>query len=94
MTEITAEQAYKTYAEKGVGSATLLARSEFDDFWHALDNEGRHYWMQQFRRGPTGLSKELLAGFASPNDEPLDPELLRSIGERLRSLGTLSETRR
>ena len=73
---------------------TPLSLSEFAEFWKALDNADRGYWMDQFRRGPTGLSREFIAGFTSSDDESLDPELLKTVGDRLRSLGAFSDARR
>lgn len=93
MKESAAQQAYSHYTQQGVGSQTLLSRAEFDEFWAALDGSEQDYWLEQFRRGPIGLSKELLAGFSSGDEEPLDSDLLKRIGERLRSLGAITSPR-
>jgi hypothetical protein len=90
MSESTAECAYQWYTQHGVGAETLLSRTEFDEFWSGLDTPDRQYWLQQFRGGPTRLSKEFVAGLSSSEEEPLDPELLKKLAERWRSLGTFS----
>jgi hypothetical protein len=59
MKDTTAEHAYQLYARHGVGSETLLLPTEFGDFWAALDESDRDYWIEQLRHGPTGLSKKL-----------------------------------
>jgi hypothetical protein len=92
--KVALDQAFELYTQHGVGMETPLSALEFAEFWQALDSEDHGYWIEQFRRGPTGLSREFLAGFASSADEPLDPELLRTVGDRLRSLGAFSDARR
>ena len=94
MSEATADHVYDCYARHGVGPDTLLSRAEFREFWEILETTDRDYWAEQIRRGPIGLSKEFLAGFSASDEEALDPTLLKSVGDRLRSLGRLSGTKR
>jgi hypothetical protein len=88
------EQAFELYIQHGVGTETPLSPSEFAEFWKGLDSEDRDYWMEQLRRGPTRLSREFFAGFTSSAEEPLDAELLKTVGDRLRSLGAFSDASR
>lgn len=94
MKEASAEQVFELYERQGVGSETLLSRAEFSEFWNGQGKSDQDYWIDQFHLGPTGLSKELLAGFSSGAEEVLDPELLKNIADRLRSLGAFSTSKR
>jgi hypothetical protein len=72
MSHFSGTEAFTVYMRSGVESGTPLSEAVFLEFWHALTDEDRDFWIQQFEDGPTQLTSELVANIDVTHLSPAD----------------------
>jgi hypothetical protein len=88
---LEASGAYALYQKATLAEGNLLGEEVFQAFWNDIGADDRAHWLNQFRRGTTTLSKEVVEDLEATFDalqsgrsepEP-DNKLLGELRQRL-----------
>ena len=85
--------AYALYQKTTVSAGIMLAPEGFQAFWHGLGPDARAFWLTQFHKGTTNLSKEVVESLEGMLDElesggrepETDSQLSRNLRQRVAS---------
>ena len=85
--------AYALYKKTTFPAGTMVAPEGFQLFWHGLGHDARAFWLTQFHKGTTNLSKEVVESLEAMLDElesggrepETDSQLLSKLRQRVAS---------